>query len=246
MPNVFASATRIAILFALSAARAAGAQAAAGTASLPSVPYIESSATGEVRLAPDRATVTIGVETHATSAAGASAANARVQRVVLDTLRAMGFATAMMTTSDFDVSPARRSSDGEVIPHRYAASNSIEVHLTDLARIGDVIDAALARGATTAGDVAFSLSSSDSAQQVAVATATAQARRQAAALAAALGGSLGELLQATTQPQGDEFPFLGFARTSAPMRRQVPGTSITPKEIVVEATVVARWRFIGH
>ncbi|MFL5562038.1 MAG: SIMPL domain-containing protein [Gemmatimonadaceae bacterium] len=108
MPNVFATASRTAVLVALCVARAIGAQATAGTTPLPT----------------------------------------------------MGFTTAMMTTSDFDVSPERRSSDGAAIPHRYVASNSIAVRLTDLTRIGDVIDAALARGATTVGDVTFSLSSS--------------------------------------------------------------------------------------
>ncbi|MFL5562039.1 MAG: SIMPL domain-containing protein [Gemmatimonadaceae bacterium] len=80
-----------------------------------------------------------------------------------------------------------------------------------------------------------------------MATAIAQAKRQAAALAAALGGSLGELLLATTNAQSDEGvrPF-GYALAEAPMRRLMPGTSITPKEIIVEATVVARWRFIGR
>src|ERR671933_364918 len=48
---------------------------------------------GEARVTPDRAVVFIGVESRAATAAQASADNARKQRAVIDTLRALGLAS---------------------------------------------------------------------------------------------------------------------------------------------------------
>lgn len=48
------------------------------------VPQIATSATGEARVQPDRATIVFAVETRAATAARAGADNARRQRAVLD------------------------------------------------------------------------------------------------------------------------------------------------------------------
>ena len=151
----------------------------------------------------------------------------------------------MTTTSDFDVSPETSESTGRRIAGRYVATNSVQVRLTELARIGEVIDATLARGATTVGDVEFSASAPDSAQQAAVASAVLQARRQAAALAAALGGSLGALLQATTNPTDGGRMVLGYSGTVFKMRA-ASRTSIAPSELTIQASVQARWQFLGR
>jgi uncharacterized protein len=230
----------VAVFAIVVSARTTGAQATSGTS--PS-PYIEASGTGQVRLAPDRATVRVGVETHAATAAAASAANAKIQHAVADTLRKMGFSPTAVTTERFGVLPDMETVNGLARRKGYVARYAMSVRLTALERIGDVIDAALARGANVAGDVSFAASNVDSAQQAAVAAAAAMAQRQGAALAASLGGSLGSLIQATTDP--DDREILGYGG-GAEGQAFGTGTSITPTQITVEATVRVRWYFIGR
>jgi uncharacterized protein YggE len=199
--------------------------------------------TGQVRVTPNRATVMLAVETRGATAAAASVANARVQRAVIDTLRAMGLEGSAVSTSDFSVSPDEDPEGTRPRRSGYVARNALSVEIASLGRVGPIIDAALARGATSAGQIVFRTSAADSAQQAALAAAATKASRQAAALATALGGSLGALIQATTNTRGEEFEVLGYGleATRAPF---AIGTPIAPGELTIEVRILARWRFI--
>ena len=212
---------------------------AQATTAAPAIPFIESVGSAESRAVPDRAMVTLSVETTGATASGVATTNARVQRQVLDTLAKLGFQAPNVSTRSFnvapnwDVGPQGRRQAG------YIARNAVVVRVTDLARIGAIIDAALARGATGVGNLDFASGAADSAGRVAVREATAKAREEAAAMASALGGSLGGLLQASTMPDQRAFGRMAYAGS---MRME--NTPITPTDIVVSATVVTRWQFV--
>jgi len=219
---------------------AATSVAAQGTTAPPGVAFIESTGSAESRAAPDRATVTLSVQTRGLSAASVAATNARIQQRVLDTLASLGFRSPNVSTRSFNVAPnwdfgpqGRRQSG-------YVAHNAVMVRVTDLSRIGAIIDAALARGATGVDELAFASGAADSAERVAVREATAKARAEAEAMASALGGSLGPLLSASTMPDARGFPRIAAAGGMARMEN----TPITPTDIVVMAMVVARWQFV--
>lgn len=207
----------------------------------PDLPSIDATGSGQVRIPPERALVVLSVETRGPSAAAISAANARIQTRVLDTLRALGIAGTDVATQAFNVSPdwavgpAGRRQSGHV------ARNSIRVTISQLDRIGTVIDAALARGATGVGGVSFSSSKSDSAHREALAEAARNARADADALARAFGGSLGELLESSTSASGR--PAMMMRAAAASMSDATP---ITPSDITITASVQARWRFLGR
>src|SRR3954467_306927 len=74
-------------------------------ATRPPVPQIMTSAQGEVRVIPDRATVTVGVQTRAATAADAAAQNSRKQRAVIDAIKARGVAADQISTTNFNVIP---------------------------------------------------------------------------------------------------------------------------------------------
>ena len=228
---------------ALAAPRAGNAQATTGIGPADAVPYVEAVGSGQVKLPPDRATVMVGVETRATNAAAASAATGKIQRAVLDTLRAIGFGESAVRTRDYDVTPEMRRANGRVVRSGYVARLTMAVQLSSLDRIGEVLDAALARGATSAGNVEYSLNHADSAQQAALTRAVADAHRQAAAIASALGGSLGPVIMTTTrgQDEGGIAYRMGYSVVGDAFGT---GPSIKPAEISVDATVVVRWRYL--
>lgn len=209
-------------------------------------PLIVTDGYGEARIAPDRATVTLAVETKGASAATTAATNARVQQRVLDTLKALGFRAPEVSTEEFNVSPNMEELPRGTRQNGYVARNSVTVRLSDLARIGAVIDAALARGANTVESVEFSSTKRDSVSRVALATAAANSRASAEALAAALGGRIGELVEATTEEGEGGYAFgSGGKRAFAYDLAARSATPISPAEVVVSASVVTRWRFVS-
>ena len=224
----------------------AAAQVAGAPATPDALPDIETVGSGERRVAPDRATVTLYVESKAPTAARAATDNARAVAAVMDTLRRLGLDSAATSASynvgpDFE--PPRPADRGEG-PRRvgYAARTAIRVQLARIDLVGRVIDAGLARGATGVEGVWFEASTAEEARRAALADAALAARRDAEALARALGGSLGPLLGVSTAGGFDP------RRMNVMMRAQAgfggSATEVTPSEIVVAAGVVTRWRFV--
>jgi uncharacterized protein YggE len=212
--------------------------------STPPPPYIEAVGQGEARVAPDRATLTLVVETKGPAAAAVAAQNARVQDRVLDTLRALGYTGDRVSTRNYHVGPNYESTQRETRQVGYVARNAMTVRITQLTQIGTLIDAALARGATQVEGVVFASSREDSARHAALADAAAKARADAEAVARAMGGSLGALLEATTG--GDVSALARLRRVELSAVRVGAGgglTPITPAALEVYATVLARWQF---
>lgn len=81
-------------------ARVGSAQPAQG-----SPPSISVSATGEAHVTPDRATIFVGVQSRGATASAAGADNARRQKAVLDTLRALGISGDRVSTMSYNVAP---------------------------------------------------------------------------------------------------------------------------------------------
>lgn len=117
----------------------------------------------------------------------------------------------------------------------YTATNIVRVTLTDLARVGDVIDAAVGAGANRVEGVRFSLQNEAAIRSQALRQAAVDARAQADTLASALGVRTVRLLAASE----DTSPVLPFAARS--LTAQATGNQpITPVEvgpIEINATV---------
>jgi uncharacterized protein len=208
------------------------------------VPDIETVGTAERRVAPDRATVFLAVESKASSAAVAASANARAVQSVLDTLRRTGL-DSTVTTASYNVGPNYEPMPREA-PQRvgYVARTVLRVKLTRLDQVGRVIDAGLAKGATGVQNVWFESSTAEELRRGALADAALAARRDAEALARALGGSLGPLLSTSTAGANDPRRInvaYGSAGGEVAMRTM---SQITPSEIVIAAAVITRWQFV--
>ena len=102
-------AAAVAVLYS-GARREASAQAAAPGG------HISASASGEARVTPDRATISVGVQSRGTTAAAAGADNARRQRAILDTLRVLGISGDRVSTMNYNVSPEMQYSPNNQAP----------------------------------------------------------------------------------------------------------------------------------
>ncbi len=206
------------------------------------VPTLVSSARGEVRATPDRATITLAVQTRAASATAAAAENAQRQTAVIAALRAAGVRDSQISTQDYAVTPETRFDKEGQAPRvvSYLVSNTIAVEVSASSRLGALIDTALAAGANQVSSVEFSASNVQQLYQKALAIAVQNARAQAQAMASAAGGRIGQVIDISTsgglEPPAPR-PFRGVAMAALETPVMVGRESVT-------ASVTGRWEFI--
>jgi hypothetical protein len=193
---------------------------------------------------PDRATITIGVQSRGATAAVAGGENAKRQRAILDTLRALGLTGDMLSTQNYSVSPEMQypPNGGQPRVTGYQVTNTVRAEVRRLDDVPRIIDAALAKGANEISSLEFYSSKADSVRRSALAQAVADARADAETLARAAGGSLGSLIELSTSP-GEIRPFT----VTGPMQRMATAapTPIEPGQTTITVTVSARWSFVG-
>src|SRR5437660_983758 len=139
------------------------------------------------------------------SSSAACCANARPTRRVRDTLATLGFAADSIRSVAFGVEPNYDFERGHRLIN-YEARTVLTVRLRELDRLGSLLDAVLAAGATTIREVQFESDTLETARRHALGQALRAAQQDADALARAAGGRLGRLLQVTTTPP-PAFPY---------------------------------------
>lgn len=219
--------------------------AAASQAQAPAVqpPRITTSGEAQVRVTPDRATVLVGVQTRGATAAAAGTMNARIQKAILDTLKAMGLGSDQLATQNYSVNPEMQypptGGPGKVVG--YTVSNVVRVELRRVEQVGPVIDASLAKGANQINSVQFTSSTAAAARRTAMGDAVRDARADAEALARAAGGSLGPVIEIQSSAPPIRPMFAEVAMRSAAKAMDTP---IEPGEQVISATVSVVWQFV--
>jgi uncharacterized protein YggE len=218
---------------------AASARSADQSAARPA-PSITVSASAEVVVNPDRATVTLAVDSEGSTSAAAAADNARVTEAVSNALLAAGVARSDLVTTNYMVQAQWQYSNNNP-PKRtgYQAHNTLLLAVGQLAALGPGIDAALAAGATRVENVEFDSSAASSARREALSMAVANAKQDAETLAKAAGGKLGALQELTTVGTGGPQPLM--ATLNMPAQREK--TYIEPSPLHISAAVTGRWLF---
>jgi uncharacterized protein YggE len=146
--------------------------------------------TGLVKAEPDLATISVGVTKQAREASGAARQAASAMDAVITALLGLGIAETDIQTTTISLEP-RYDWDKDPAPIvAWAAANSVSVNVRDIDTVGDVVDAAIAAGANTVGDVAFSVEDTAEAEAIARSAAVADARAIADQLASDAGVSI--------------------------------------------------------
>lgn len=168
-------------------------------------PFPTISATGSAIEArsPDQAEVIVGVQaTGKTSEEAQDTLNRQMERVVA-AVKATKLAGLVTQTQGLGLYPEyeqergnARNSPPKIVGYR--ASNSLLARTSDVAKVGKVIDAAVAAGANQIMGISFTLKNDAEAKRDAIRKATTEAKAKAQAMADALGVSLGKVMQATT------------------------------------------------
>jgi uncharacterized protein YggE len=207
-------------------------------------PQVVASASGEARLAPDRATILIGVETRAPTAAAAARENNGRQQAVIAAIVSAGIPREQISTESYNVIPDTRSDRPGQNPVvvGYVVTNVVRVDVRRTAQVGPVIDAALGKGANRIQSLEFYSSNTDVGRRQALAEAIGKARGDAEAMARAAGGKLGSLLEASTVESGPR-PLYRLAGVS---EKSAFATPIEPGELTLRVEVTTRWHFVPN
>ena len=195
----------------LVAAALAGVLRPEGASAVDPVPATDSvtvTGTGVVTAVPDRAQISAGVESRATTARAALQANAAAMEKVIDALKARGGTD--VTTQAVSLSTAFDEQGG---PNGFVASNVASAE-TSLSGAGALIDAAVAAGANTIYGPSLSRSDADALYDQALEKAVADAKERAALLAKAAGRELGRVT-ALVESGASETPMFAAKREAA-------------------------------
>lgn len=192
------------------------------------------SGTGEAAAEPDRALVSVSVTATASSsdvAAERLTENASQVRTAL----AESNRTDGVRTTDYRI--FTRQENGT---QTYVASQSFEVEVPDIGAVGEVIDAAVAAGATEVNGVTFTLSEERRRElrATAIDRAVGDARNRAEAVAASTGLTLGDVRSVSTDDGG----FVSVREATAAAGG---GTEIDPGPVTVSSTVRITYNATG-
>jgi uncharacterized protein YggE len=154
---------------------------------------------GVVKQAPDQAWVTIAAESRAKTPAEAQKLNADAMTAVLAKLKSVGLPAEAIKTSAYELRPEFDYANNRQTLRGYVARNAVEVRVDDLAKLGQVLDVAVAAGATQVSGIRFDLKDRTGAAQTALQRAVADAKGQAETAAQAAGLKVDRVLKLEVQ-----------------------------------------------
>jgi uncharacterized protein YggE len=208
--------------------------AAAQTSPPAGPPSVTVTGEGVVKVAPDQAWVRIGVESRSKVSKDAQQRNAELMTAVQHKLAALGIPKEAIKTVGVDLQLEFDYRDGKQTPRGYVARNTIEVRVDDFARVGDVLDAAVASGASMLHGLRFDVKDRAQLEKVALQHAVANASGKASAVAAGMNRAIDRVLSVEEIFVGSEPP--------VPMRMErmvasqsAPTTPVEAGEIEIRA-----------
>lgn len=200
--------------------------------------------TGVVQRQPDRAVILVAVESRATTAQAATAANARKMDAVYAALRRMGIVPPKIATISYELQPQysqpteRRAEPFVPQIVGYVAMNMVRVESDSVQRAGAIIDAVIPAGANRIANLSFELRDPESARLEALRLAVQKARAEAEVVAAAAGQRLGRP-QSISSSSGYQpmYRRMEMAQDMAMSARAAPPTPIEAGSLTVTANV---------
>jgi uncharacterized protein YggE len=171
---------------------------------------------GSVSLAPSYAQIRTGVITRGKTVKEGVNANSKLMGAVMAALNASGITQKDIQTAHFSIQPVYATQEPRTEPKLsgYSISNQVNVTVREIDKVGDVLDAVVAAGATDVGSVSFLVADESKALDEAREIAIADARRKAEIYAKASGVQLGGVVS-ITEDTGSAPPIPMMTRANA-------------------------------
>ena len=197
------------------------------------------SGTGEVHISADTAVISLGVNARDKDALKAQQKANGIIAAIRAALQAEGVEEKEITTDFMNLYAIYDyQTDGEQVSD-YNASSTLAIRVTDMERVGTLIDVSFGAGANTLNGITFSASDPGEAKTEAMKAAVADAQRKAEILAEAAG------LQITGMEsiaEGNVYSYENsvgnaYARAAGMDAEEDAGTVVQAAKLLVSATV---------
>ena len=201
-----------------------------------------------VKMAPDRAYVTIGIEARAPKPADAQRQAAKTMQAVHAKLAALGIPKEGIRTVAFNLQEDWDYTGRTRVRRGYIVSNHIQVTVDNLDKLSDVLDGSIASGANAIHGVMWDLQQRDKVERDALRRAVEDAKLRADVAVTAAGAKLGGVLRINEQrfdsPRPVDMRMMREVAASAPPP-PAPETIISPGEIEIRASVNVAFSIVG-
>jgi uncharacterized protein len=201
----------------------------------PQQDVLTASGNAKATAVPDEAMLSVSVETTANDAKASQQENARIAGAVISAIKAQGVEEKDVKTSSYNVYADYSYAESGRKFEGYKATNTVQVTVRDVSKVGSVIDAASNAGANRIDSVQFRLSgeASDKVRSAVLADAALKAREKAAVMASASGVKLGRV-KSVSESSPVIYPVYADAKA---MVAEAASTPVQPGEVDVSATV---------
>ena len=195
------------------------------------------SAEASAKRVPDVATISTGVVTQAADANAAMRANAVQMDKVMAAIRAAGIGERDVQTSGINLNPQYKyveNAPPSIVG--YQASNTVNVKVRDLSKLGKVLDAFVANGANQINGPSFEVDKPDEAYDEARLAALKKAQARADTYASALGLKVRRIV--SISEGGASFPRpMPMMRAMAADAGFAKETSVSPGETTLSVNI---------
>lgn len=161
---------------------------------------------GKVVAKPDIGQVNLSVISDAKTVTLAQKDNVEKMNNITKAMKDLGIKEEDLKTVGYYISPRYNYNNGRNDIIGYEVSQSLEVKIRDLTKVGEILSQAAAAGANQVGSLVFTFDNSESLQSEARQKAVAQAKQKANDLAASLGISLGKITSFSESSAGVPVP----------------------------------------
>lgn len=194
---------------------------------------------GQAGARPDVAIVSLGVETQAEAADVALTQNSAQMHALIDALTGSGIAAEDIQTQGVQLFPrydqALQPQADTSEPISYTALNTVEVRISDLGAVGELLDTAVAAGGNRVDSVRFDIEDATALIEQAREAAWSDARQKAEQLANLAGLELGDVLTISESNISTPIP---LARSAA----EAVSVPIEPGTQTIAVTIEVTWR----
>jgi uncharacterized protein YggE len=194
---------------------------------------VQATGTAILSVNPNQVSIDVTVTTQGASAQAAATQNASQTTTVINALKQVLGTNGTVQTINYSVYPNYSNAPGQSgVIAGYTASNSVRATTPDLTLPGPLIDTANQAGASSVGNLTFSLQDPDPTTQQALSAAAKQAQAHATAIATGLGAKTGTVVSA--QQNSSVSTPIGIAGTAAGSTQ----TPVLTGMVTVSASVV--------
>ncbi len=195
------------------------------------------SASADATRIPDVATISTGVVTQATDANAAMRSNATQMDKVMTAIRKAGIAERDIQTSGISLNPQYKYTENvPPLITGYQASNTVNVKVRDLAKLGKVLDTLVEQGANQVNGPSFEVDKPDEAYDEARVGALKKAQARATTYANALGLKVRRIV--SISEGGASFPRpMPMIRMQAADAGMAKETSVAPGESTLSVSI---------